>query len=241
MSVVPESPKVNQRHAPFVRATHWLTAIAFFALLVSGFEVVLSHPRFYWGESGNVNTTPLFVLPLPSSRSTVPSSYNFRLPDQNGWSRSMHFQSAWLVLFTGLVYLVLGVRTGHFRNHLVPEPADRRWSGLRNAIAGHIRFERGALGDPSAYNTVQRISYLAVVFALFPLVIWTGLAMAPAFTAIFPSSVTLLGGRQSARTLHFIVTILLVLFTLAHVMMIILAGFRARVRPMIGGAAETQR
>lgn len=230
-----------QRHAPFVRITHWLTAIACLALLVSGFEVVLSHPRFYWGEVGNPNTTPLFTLPLPSSRSAVPTSYNFVLPDQNGWSRYLHFQSAWLALFTALVYLVVGVRTGHFRQHLVPQASDRTWSAMRTTIVHHLRFDRRALGEPSAYNALQRVAYLAVIFVLFPLIIWTGLAMAPAFTAVFPSSATLFGGRQSARTLHFILTILLVLFTLAHVTMIILAGFRTRMRPMITGATEKSR
>lgn len=241
VSTIPGSSLATPRHALFVRITHWLTAIAFFALLVSGIELVLSHPRFYWGEVGNVNTTPLVVLPLPSSRSTVPTSYNFTLADQNGWSRYLHFQSAWLALFTALVYLVLGLRTGHFRKHLVPEAADRSWNAIRTTVRDHLRFDRNALGDPSTYNALQRISYLAVIFVLFPLIIWTGLAMAPAFTAIVPSSVTVLGGRQSARTLHFIVTILLVLFLLAHVTMIILAGFRTRLRPMITGAAETPR
>lgn len=241
MNNIPSSPPATPRHARFVRITHWLTAIAFFALLVSGFELVLSHPRFYWGEVGNVNTTPLLVLPVPSSRSTVPTSYNFTLPDQNGWSRYLHFQSAWLALFTALVYLMLGFRTGHFRRHLIPEAKDRTWSAVRKTIADHVRFDRNVLGDPSTYNALQRISYLIVLFVLFPLIIWTGLAMAPAFTAIFPSSVTLLGGRQSARTLHFIVTILLVLFILAHVTMIILAGFLARTRPMITGGVEAPR
>src|SRR5215211_6223128 len=80
------------RHPCFVRITHWLTTLAFFALLVSGLEIVLSHPRFYWGEVGNVNTTPLFTIPVPSSRSTVPTGYAFVLPDENGWSRYLHFQ-----------------------------------------------------------------------------------------------------------------------------------------------------
>ncbi len=202
-------------HPRFVRVTHWLTAVAFLALLVSGFEVVLSHPRFYWGESGNVNTAPLFALNVPSSRSTVPTGYSYGLPDQNGWSRNLHFQSAWALLFTGLVYVVLGLRTGHFKKNL--------------------------MGAASGYNPRQRVTYLAVIFVLFPLVIWTGLAMAPAFTSIFPWSVTLLGGRQSARTLHVVATILLVLFTLVHLTMIVLAGFWARTRPMITGSAETPR
>src|SRR3954468_1867203 len=91
-------PAAAPRHARFVRITHWLTALAFAALLVSGVEVLLSHPRFYWGESGNVNTQPLFTIPVPSSRSSVPTGYRFVLQDQNGWSRSLHFQAAWLLL-----------------------------------------------------------------------------------------------------------------------------------------------
>jgi thiosulfate reductase cytochrome b subunit len=226
------------RHARFVRITHWLFAIAFFALLLSGLEVVISHPRFYWGEIGNVNTTPLFVIPVPSSRETVPTGYDFVLPDQNGWSRYLHFQAAWLAVLAGLVYVLVGVRRGHFRRNLVPAATDRSWRALRRTIVDHVRFAQTALGDAWSYNVLQRISYLIVVFVLFPLVIWTGLALAPGFTAVLPATVTLLGGRQSARTLHFFATIALVLFTLVHVAMIVLGGFRARVRAMITGVAE---
>jgi thiosulfate reductase cytochrome b subunit len=226
------------RHARVVRITHWLTTVTVFALVLSGVELILSHPRFYWGEVGNVNMTPLFSLPVPSSRSTVPTGYGFVLPDQNGWSRYLHFQSAWLVLFAGLAYLIYGFRTSHFRRNLVPARADRSWPALRNSIVEHLRFSKAALGDSRSYNALQRLSYLAIVFALFPLMIWTGLAMAPAFTAVFPFAVDILGGRQSARTLHFFVTIALVLFTIVHVAMIILTGFRSRVGAMITGTGE---
>jgi thiosulfate reductase cytochrome b subunit len=232
---------VTPRHARFVRITHWLTVIAFFALLVSGIEVILSHPRFYWGETGNVNMTPLFSLPVPSSRGTVPTGYGFGLPDQNGWSRYLHFQAAWLAIFTAFIYLVAGFSSGHFRRNLLPAASERSWRALSESIREHVRFRRSAFGDPWSYNALQRLSYLAIVFVLFPLVIWTGLAMAPAFTAVFPWSVTILGGRQSARTLHFFVTIALVLFTVVHVTMIVLAGFWPRVRAMITGTAEAPR
>jgi thiosulfate reductase cytochrome b subunit len=229
------------RHARFVRITHWLTVIAFFALLVSGVEVLLSHPRFYWGEVGNVNTAPLFSLPVPSSRGTVSTGFGFVLPDQNGWSRYLHFQAAWLAFVTAVVYLVAGLRSGHFLRNLVPAAPERSWRALRESISEHVRLRRSAFGDPSSYNALQRLSYLAIVFVLFPLAIWTGLAMAPAFTAVFPWSVNILGGRQSARTLHFLVTIALVLFTLVHVAMIVLAGFWPRVRAMITGTAEASQ
>ena len=241
MSDLKSSAALTPRHPGFVRITHWLTTIAFLALLLSGVELVLSHPRFYWGEVGNVNTAPLFTIPVPSSRSSVPTGYRFVLPDQNGWSRYLHFQAAWLVLFTGGAYVLAGVRTGHFRRNLVPAAADRSWRALRSSMADHRRLAASAFGDPGSYNALQRLSYLIVVFVLFPLVIWTGLAMAPGFTAVVPASVTLLGGRQSARTLHFLVTIALVLFTFVHVTMIILAGFRGRVRAMITGTTEVRQ
>src|SRR6476661_415369 len=76
-----------KRHSALVRVTHWMTAVAFLALLVSGGEIVLSHPRFYWGETGNVNMRPWLNLHLPPSRATVPTGYGYVLPDQNGWSR----------------------------------------------------------------------------------------------------------------------------------------------------------
>jgi len=226
------------RHLGFVRATHWLTTFAFFALLVSGCELVLSHPRFYWGEVGNVNTVPLFSIPVPSSRATVPTGYAFVLPDQNGWSRFLHFQTAWLVLAVGCAYVILGLRSGHFRRNLIPEPADRSWRAWRAHAIAHLQLRPSAFQDDLSYNAVQRVSYLIVVFVLFPLMFWTGLAMSPAFTAVVPGAVELLGGRQSARTLHFVATIALALFTVVHVTMIVLAGFGPRVRAMITGATE---
>src|SRR5262249_61854935 len=92
------------RHAALVRVTHWLTTLCFFALLVSGLEIVISHPRFYWGESGNVLTPALFSLPIPSSRATVPTGYGYVLPDQNGWSRALHFEAGWVLVLTGVLY-----------------------------------------------------------------------------------------------------------------------------------------
>jgi thiosulfate reductase cytochrome b subunit len=191
------------RHSAMVRVTHWLTTVCLFALLLSGIEIVISHPRFYWGEDGNVLTPALFTLPIPASRGSVPTGYNYVLPDQNGWSRYLHFQAAWLAVLTGLVYVAAG------------------------AAARHFRF--------GSYNPIQRRTYLFVVFVLFPLEIWTGLAMSPAFVSAFPVTVTALGGQQSARTIHFIVSVLFVLFVLIHVVMVWRAGFVKLTRAMITG------
>ena len=233
-SLFPSSAQPS-RHSALVRCTHWITVLSFLALLVSGIEILISHPRFYWGENGNVLTPVLFKLPIPSSRSLVPPGYGYVLPDQNGWSRSLHFQSAWLAVLTGIAYVAAGFISGHFRRNLLPRGEDLSWRALYRTIASHFRFERPSAADEWSYNLLQRLSYLFVIFVLFPLVIWTGLAMSPAFTSAFPQSVNLLGGRQSARTIHFFVAVTLLLFLLVHVGMVWFAGFRSRMRTMITG------
>lgn len=227
--------QATQRHTALVRLTHWLTVISFLALLITGGELVISHPRFYWGETGNSGTTPLFKIPVPASRATVPSGYNYTWPDQNGWSRYLHFEAAWVLVLTGLVYVTAGLLNRHFRKNIFPAPADRNWSAIREVFARYLRRAPPDPAERHTYNVVQRISYLVVIFVLFPLVIWTGLALSPAFDSAVPATVNLLGGRQSARTLHFFVSDLLVLFLIVHVAMISLGGFWSRMRGMIAG------
>lgn len=225
----------HPRHAAVVRVTHWLITLSFLALLLTGVEILISHPRFYWGEIGNVNTRPLFTLPIPSSRDTVPTGYGYVLPDQNGWSRYLHFEAAWVAVLTGLLYVAFGFSKGHFRRNLLPASSDLSPTMLANDIARHLRFEPPSDDEAWSYNVLQRLTYLLVIFVLFPLVIWTGLAMSPAIEGVFPALVTVLGGRQSARTIHFFVSIFLTLFLLVHVVMVYLAGFRNRVGAMIIG------
>lgn len=233
--IQPRLSPTHPRHRAFVRVTHWLTTLCFFALLLTGIEILISHPRFYWGEAGNIYMTPLFSIPIPSSRSIVPTGYGYVLPDQNGWSRALHFQSAWLVAFTGFVYIVAGLLTRHFRRNLLPGSTELSWRALSSDIAKHLRLQKPSAEDASAYNPLQKLTYLFVIAILFPLVIWTGLAMSPAFVAIIPATSAWLGGQQSARTIHFFVTVILVAFLLIHLAMIILAGFRNRMRTMITG------
>lgn len=242
--VVPASRPVHAslerpRHSVVVRITHWLTVLAFLALTVTGFEIVISHPRFYWGETGNINQAPLFSIPIPSSRGSVPTGYNYVMPDQNGWSRALHFQAAWLLLIVGFVYVAYGLLSGHFRRNLWPA-GDR----LRDVGAYAGRYLRGRFrtnDDTHSYNVLQRIAYLAVIFILFPLVILTGLSLSLAFNAACPIVVKLLGGHQTARTLHFFLTWALLGFLAVHVFMVVVNGLRRRMRAMtIGGSAPVE-
>jgi thiosulfate reductase cytochrome b subunit len=227
------------RHSVVVRWTHWLTTISFLALLISGLEIVVSHPRFYWGEAGNVLTPALFQLPIPASRSTVPTGYGYVLPDQNGWSRYLHFQAAWLAVFTGLLYVIYGLLSGHFRRNLLPDSSDLTAKSLWGSIAGRLRFAPAAEEEARSYNVLQRLTYLLVIFVFFPVVIWTGLGMSPAVASAIPAVATVWGGRQSARTIHFFVTLVLLLFLVVHILMVYLAGFRKRTKAMITGGLTT--
>jgi len=223
------------RHTATVRVTHWIITLCFFALLLTGIEIVISHPRFYWGETGNIHTPALFVIPIPASRATVPTGYGYVLPDQNGWSRYLHFQAAWAAVLTGLVYAVFGVFTSHFRKNLLPARAHLSWRAISRSIVNHLRFKPPDAAEDWSYNVLQRLTYLLVIFVLFPLVVWTGLAMSPAIASAFPFAVTVFGGQQSARTIHFFVSIFLVIFLVVHIVMICLAGFKNRMRAMITG------
>jgi thiosulfate reductase cytochrome b subunit len=143
----------------------------------------------------------------------LPLPFVFKL--QNGWGRSLHFLSAWVSIANGLAYVVSGLVTRHFRRNLIP---------------GAVRSARTI-----SYSVPQQLAYLGVIFLLLPLTIWSGFAMSPALTSVFPVLVTLLGGRQSARTIHFFVAAALAVFFVGHVTMVALAGFTRQVWAMITG------
>ena len=215
------------RHSLTVRVTHWLTALSFIALVLSGLAILLAHPRLYWGETGVRGGPSLIDLPLP---------FVLDVPIR-GPGRYLHFLAAWISVFTGLIYVVAGLFTHHFTKEMLPTRSDLKWKKLRRIFADHLRLKRPGEQDALTYNPLQRITYLLVIFVLFPLTIWTGLAMSPAITSVVPAMVSILGGQQSARTIHFFVACLLLLFFIIHIAMIFLAGFAKRVRAMITGHA----
>ena len=213
------------RHSALVRVTHWVNTVSFGVLLVSGVAILISHPRLYWGEVGNIETPSLIDLPIP-----------FIIAGQNGWGRYLHFLAAWVCVLNGLVYVLSGLLSWHFRTNLLPAGADLSRASLSRALVDHLRPSR--LSD-DAYNVVQRLAYSGVVFLLLPIAVWTGLAMSPAVTSVLPVLATVLGGHQSARTVHFFVAVLLVVFLLIHVGMIVRTGFWRRLTAMITGRAAT--
>lgn len=213
------------QHAAVVRVTHWIHAISFIALVVSGICILLAHPRMYWGETGTVGMRSLFDLPLP-----------FVLDlGLRGPGRSVHFLAAWLCALSGLIYVISGLHTQHFRKDLLPRESDFSVASILKVVMDHLRLKRPTEDDSKTYNIVQRVSYLAVVFVLLPFMFVSGFAMSPAITSVFPVIVNVFGGHQTARTLHFFAANLLVIFLVVHISMVGLAGFIKRTRAMITG------
>ena len=211
------------RHIALVRITHWIVVLSVLGLLVSGTGILVSHPRLYWGETGAVGTPSLIDLPIPF------------IIGPSVWNRPFHFFFAWVLVLTGLSYVVGSFITQHFRKDLLPAKADLRWNRIVGVVSDHLRWKRREADAASTYNVVQRLTYLAVVFGLFPAILWTGLAMSFGVTSVFPILATALGGHQSARTLHFACVVLLLLFVIVHILMLCLAGFWRSVWTMITG------
>jgi len=214
--------EIANRIPLLVRLTHWTFTLSFFGLAVSGYAIILAHPHFYWGETGNILTPPLFSLPLPTM-----------LGGPSGWGRSLHFQSAWLAVLSGLLYVMSGVASRHFRRELMPSTREMTLSALRACLTNHLRLKGLAVDE--GYNVLQKLAYLGVVFVVFPVVILSGFAMSPSITSVFPWMVEVFGGHQTARTIHFFLADLLVLFLIVHVTMVALAGFASRLTAMITG------
>jgi len=239
-------PNITNPHRRWVKISHWIITASFVALAISGFEMIMVHPRFYWGEAGNDLTPALFELPVSRNYhhggyeaatpffnqpgGPVTASRTYDIFNQNGWGRSLHFLSGWFLTITGIIYLLAGFFSGYFRKHLWPQ--SWKLSHLREDLLRHWRWQiPSATGGPD-YGALQRLSYLAVIFILMPLIAMTGMTMSPAITAAHPWLLTIFLGAQSARTIHFLASVALELFLIAHIIMIIKSGFRKQLRGM---------
>ncbi|EJL51875.1 thiosulfate reductase cytochrome B subunit (membrane anchoring protein) [Rhizobium sp. CF122] len=149
--------------------------------------------------------------------------------------RRWHFFFAWVFVLNGLVYFSYGLVSRHFHRDLAPTVNELTLAHLTYEVVNHarLRFPKGP--EARHYNTLQKLTYLAVIFLLLPLMIATGLTMSPGFNAVAPWLLDLFGGRQSARTIHFLTAFLLVAFVVVHVAMVILSGVFNNLRSMITG------
>lgn len=214
------------RHSVVVRVTHWVNVVCIFGLLMSGLQIFNAFPGLYWGHESAFDA-PLFEIEGFPGWLTIPSYHSLAT------GRNWHFLFAWLFVLNGLVYLVSAFLSGHLRRDLLPTLAQLR--NIGHAIAEHarLRFPRGE--ESRRYNVLQKLAYLFIVLIVLPVVILAGLGMSPAMDASMPWIVDLFGGRQSARTVHFIGAALIVLFVFVHVAMVIVSGLWNNLRSMLTG------
>jgi thiosulfate reductase cytochrome b subunit len=253
------------RHGALVRLTHWVNAASILVLMASGLQILCAHPAFYLGEvarfahpvasietittdAGEVRgVLKLFGASLdvtgvlgasPNSEgqmitrafpswSTLPAELDL------GAGRRWHFFFAWLLVLNGALYLVSGVATRRLSKELVPTP--EQWRGIGRDILDHLRLRFPKGDEARHYNVLQRLTYLVMVLGVLPLMVITGLAMSPTIDAVVPVLTTVLGGRQTARTLHFAGLIAIGGFVFIHLSMVVLAGPLNLLRSMITG------
>ncbi|NEU14482.1 hypothetical protein G3T14_20485 [Methylobacterium sp. BTF04] len=251
------------RHPLVIRVAHWLNALCLLVLLMSGLQIFNAHPALYWGKVSTFDT-PLMSMASseddpPKGVTTVlgksfdttgflgssagadgqPADRGFpswaTLPSEQDLTggRSWHFFFAWAFVLNGLAYLLHGLLSGQLRFRLVPSRDQIRHFGA--SIREHLtlRFPQG--DEAKRYNVIQKLTYVAVILVLLPVQVLAGLAMSPAMDAAAPFLLTMFGGRQSARTVHFIVANLLVLFVVVHVALVVLSGFWNNMRGMVTG------
>jgi thiosulfate reductase cytochrome b subunit len=157
------------------------------------------------------------------------------IPD-NQWlamARRWHLFFAWVFVINGLCYVAYAVVSRHLARDLAPTSSD--WRSIGQSILDHLRFKHPTGEAARRYNVLQKLAYLAVIFVLLPLAILMGFAMSPWLDSLWPGWVDVFGGRQSARTIHFVVAWLLVVFVLIHVFEVIVSGFWNHLRSMLTG------
>ena len=262
-AVGPGGGDLVRRHRLSTRIWHWLNFAALTVLLMSGLMIFNAHPRLYWGEYGaNFDRAWLEIRAVGSEGvlrvgevtiqttgvlgvftdgdgavqrkafpgwATIPSNYN--LADARIW----HLAFAWVLAPALLAYLLWSLVNGHLRRDLHITRREWRPSVIWHDIREHarLRFPTGIAA--LKYNVLQKLAYAGVLFVLLPVLILTGLAMAPAMDAAWPWLSEMWGGRQSARSVHFIAAFGLVVFFVVHIVMIVLAGPINELRSMITG------
>lgn len=239
-------------HARWVRITHWALALAIGLLLVSGITIFMAHPRLYWGQAGNDMTRAWLELPIgPNYRhggwepahvfaairpDVISEARVFTIFNQNGWARSLHFLAAWLLVAAGAAYAALALVTGHAWRSLLPGRAGLSARALAADIRAHLANHPVRPGPP--YSLLQRWAY-TVVLAAIPVMVFSGLAMAPRVTAGYPWLIDLFGGHQTARSVHFCAFALILGFVLVHLAMVLRTGAVRQVGAMIFGTRGT--
>ena len=255
--------EIIYRHRAPVRLTHWINALCILFLLASGLNIFNAHPRLYWGKYGADADTAFFSIgayqtPRGVRGITAIGSWQIDTTGVLGWSkvngtdtprgwpdwvtiptfqdladaRQWHFLFAWILAINGLAYIVWSLTTRHIQTDIWPTRADVR--SIPRSIVDHLLLRHPKGEAAKRYNVLQRFAYLGVILLIL-LMVLTGLTMSPGFDTFFPWLLDLFGGRQSARSIHFISPGLIVLFVIVHLAEVVLTGPINEVRSMLTG------
>jgi Ni/Fe-hydrogenase b-type cytochrome subunit len=257
-STAPDGGDLVYRQKRPTRLWHWINALSVFVMLMSGLMIFNAHPQLYWGKYGadyerpwleigsqddrgflrvgpvQVPTTGVLGISQGEERAfpalvTIPSGYDLAA------ARNWHFAFAWLLVVPGLLYWLWGFLRRHIQRDLAPTRQELKPRNIWQDIKDHarLRFPTGA--EAQHYNILQKLTYLGVLFGLLPTMVLTGLTMSPGMDAAWPWLLWLWGGRQSARSIHFICAMLIVAFILVHIAMVLLAGPLNELRSIVTG------
>ncbi|MFD1612960.1 cytochrome b/b6 domain-containing protein [Sphingomonas tabacisoli] len=251
------------RHKLATRIWHWLNALTIVVLLMSGAMIFNAHPRLYWGQYGANFDRPWLQISADARGgylkvgdrrfetdgvlgrfkakdgslrnnafpywATIPSNYDL------AHARRWHLAFALLLGFGLLGFMLVSLFNRHFRKDLTLRRAEIAPAHVWHDVVEHLKLRFHNAEDPGAFNILQKLSYIGVIFVLIPLVIFTGLTMSPGMDAAWGWLLDLFGGRQSARSIHFIAAALLLLFIVVHLVLVLLSGPINGVRGMVTG------
>jgi len=253
------------RHRLPVRVMHWINVVCLFVLLMSGLAIFNAHPMLYWGRISTFDRPALALTGEKVANGTLKgytiigghrfdttgvlgASDNMMgtrvkrgfptwatIPGAKSLSkgRQLHFFFAWIFVINGLCYLIWTFASKHMSRDLWPTRAD--WRGMAHSIVEHLKFKHPTGEEAARYNILQKLAYLAVILVFIPGIILMGLGMSPHMDSVLGWMLDLVGGRQSARSLHFIFAMLLLAFVLIHVFMVIVTGPINQIRAMLTG------
>lgn len=221
-----------KRHSLATRLWHWVNLVALVILFMSGLNISNAHPRLYWGHAGFAPEEAwLHVMRFPGW-ATIPGHYSL------AQARQWHLLFAWVLAVGLLLYMLASLANRHFRRDIVTTRKEWRWSAVREDIRAHLRFDfhHGA----GKYNFLQKLSYGIVIFILLPVMIFTGMAISPGVEPALPWLTDLFGGRQSARSIHFLAAWALMAFLVVHVVLVLVSGPLRQLRDMITGGRSDE-
>ena len=248
------------RHKLPVRLGHWLNVVCVFILIMSGLQIFNAHPALYWGDRSDRDRPLLSIRPIRVEDGSIRGittilGHSFDTTGVLGYSsgsgrafpswatipsarwlamgRQWHFFFAWVFVLNGLIFTVYALISRHLTRDLAPTGKD--FGEIGKAVKEHSRLRHPKGDDSRRYNVLQKLAYLGVIFGLAPLIVLTGLTMSPTIDTAFPWLLTMFGGRQAARTIHFIAAFSFVGFIVIHVSQVILTGFLNNLRSMVTG------